>query len=179
MLTLLLTLACGDKDTTGDSAVEADADTDTDADTDSDSDADADSDADTDTDTDADTDVGDCSPANVSGSTADSFTKAAGTYTLSQVSGGDGSIWTSGTEYDVVVDPSGYITYESDNGVVKCCWDGSTFDVIYGDPSADTDLNIVMAEDDNSQCAPTWSFYYQAVTRLTVQEADYTVTILF
>ena len=63
MLTLLLILACGDKDVTDDSSLEADTDSDTDADTDTDSDADgdadsdADSDADADSDTDADTDT--------------------------------------------------------------------------------------------------------------------------
>ena len=48
LASLLLLLACGDKDTTDDSVPETDTDTDTDADSDTDADADTDSDTDTD-----------------------------------------------------------------------------------------------------------------------------------
>jgi hypothetical protein len=172
-LTILFLLGCGEKDEPGDTAAESDADTDADSDSDTDADTDADSDTDADTDADAD-----CTP--VIGDMGEAFAYIEGTYSFSQVTAASGMDvpWTNGTTYEIQVYATGKVTYETDAGDVSCCWDGANFDVMYGTVGK-SDLNIVMAEADYSNCGVNWSEYYGTLGRFSIQTANFEVAALY
>ena len=120
-----------------------------------------------------------CVASNL-GDDAAAFAHAAGTYSFSSLSTAneETSPWTNGTAYSVTVEAGGRVVYETDDGERDCCWDGANFDVVYG-TVGESDLNVAIAEADQSNCSFNWTEYNGTLGRFSVQNSDYEVSFLY
>jgi hypothetical protein len=114
------------------------------------------------------------------GDTSAAFARAAGVYAFSSATTSNEATapWTNGTTYSVTVEASGRVVYGTDDGERDCCWDGANFDTVYG-TVGESDLNIVIAEADNSNCGVNWSESTGTLGRFSVQSSDFEVSALY